>query len=236
MNHLNKSRAPALLLAALTTVAQPSSAPEIENILVTGSRFESEIIDPARQITVLNAEDIQAQLVGAVDVAQVLAQSVPGKAPASQTLTNYSQTLRGRKALVLLDGVPLNTNRNSSQDLYNVDPEQTARIEIMRGGNALYGSGATGGVIAITTKRGRGAFEAQSRLSTNTSLTKTGGDASGYKLAQSLSGEFGGFDYALSAVGEEIGAIRPEPVQLRMATMAAGFAGQNCLRQQSLPP
>lgn len=62
----------------------------------------------------------------------------------SRTITEYGQTLRGRSMLVMVDGVPLNTNRDSSRNLANIDPALIERVEVIRGSSAIYGSGATG--------------------------------------------------------------------------------------------
>ena len=50
---------------------------------------------------------------------------------------------RSRLVLVMVDGVPLNTNRDSSRNLANIDPALIERIEVIRGSSAIYGSGAT---------------------------------------------------------------------------------------------
>ncbi|MBW0961556.1 TonB-dependent receptor plug domain-containing protein, partial [Escherichia coli] len=80
------------------------------------------------------------------------AKAVPGMSDSSRTITEYGQTLRGRSMLVMVDGVPLNTNRDSSRNLANIDPALIERIEVIRGSSAIYGSGATGGIISITTR------------------------------------------------------------------------------------
>ncbi|WP_347331660.1 TonB-dependent receptor [Marinimicrobium locisalis] len=216
-----KKTALSCAMAVAVGGAHAQNAPALEEVLITGSRIQSDIVDPAGQKTVLDAQDLQLQQAGANNLAAVLAHSVPGMAPSSQTLTNYSQTLRGRKALVLVDGVPMNTNRNASRDLFNVAPEQIARVEVLRGGNAIYGSGATGGVIAITTRRGQEAFEASTEAGLSSSTEHFGGSALGYKLTQFLSGEEHGMDYAFTASHESVGAyfdadgkrIAPEPSQ-----------------------
>ena len=59
--------------------------------------------------------------------------------------------------LVLLDGVPLGAQDDSGSTGYlqNLSTDQIQRIEIVRGNvSAIYGSGAIGGVILITTREG----------------------------------------------------------------------------------
>src|SRR5256885_15355012 len=74
-------------------------------------------------------------------------------ADSSHTITDYGQTLRGRNMLVLVDGVPLNTNRDSSRNLANINPADIEQIEVLRGSSAIYGSGAAGGVVSLPTQR-----------------------------------------------------------------------------------
>src|SRR3546814_8265482 len=65
----------------------------------------------------------------------------------SHTITDFGQTLRGRNMLVLVDGIPLNTNRNSSRNLANINSADIDQIEVLRGSSAIYGSGAAGGIV-----------------------------------------------------------------------------------------
>lgn len=202
--------------------AQPQQGNLVEEVIVTASRLSSDIVDPARQVTVLDYKDIQLQQAGAGNAAELLAKVVPGIGQASQTLTNFGQTLRGRKMLVLVDGVPLNTNRNVSRDLYNIDTVHIKNIQVIRGGNAIYGSGATGGIIAITTKKGQKEFSADTQIAIDSSLDEY--DTS-VRLSQGLSGLLatasGDLDYSITAMHRQSGAyydadgdrIAPEPSQ-----------------------
>jgi iron complex outermembrane receptor protein len=54
-----------------------------------------------------------------------------------------------------VDGVPLNTNRDSSRNLANINPADIEQIEVLRGSSAIYGSGAAGGIVSVRTKRPR---------------------------------------------------------------------------------
>lgn len=66
--------------------------------------------------------------------------------------------------LVRLDGIPLNdaSSNNKSFDFSLLNLDDVARIEVWKGPQSvLFGSGATGGVIDITTKRGRGPLRSE---------------------------------------------------------------------------
>jgi iron complex outermembrane receptor protein len=61
--------------------------------------------------------------------------------------------IRGIK--VLLDGLPLNDPTGFVPDLFDIDWSTVGRVEVLRGpSSALYGGGAAGGVINVTTTSG----------------------------------------------------------------------------------
>ena len=45
----------------------------------------------------------------------------------------------------------MNLTRDTSRGLSAIDPESIANIEVIRGSNAIYGGGASGGIISITS-------------------------------------------------------------------------------------
>ena len=65
-------------------------------------------------------------------------------------------TERGVRGIkVLLDGIPLNDPTGFAPDLFDVDWATVQRIEVFRGpASALYGGGAAGGIINISTRDG----------------------------------------------------------------------------------
>lgn len=211
-----------LTLSSLFTMAPfYSAADDIEKIEIRAERVASDLNSIARNVTVIDQQQLAIQFANAQNLAEVLAKTVPGMAPPTPALTNFSTTMRGRNALVLIDGVPMNTNRNISRDLHNIHPEQVDRIEVFRGGNALYGSGATGGVIYIYTKAGQPQAQAQTRAQVKTNLQEFSSDATGYLVSHSFSGEVNGWLYRVGAGIEEINGfydadgdrLAPEPSQ-----------------------
>lgn len=191
-----------------------------EEVEVTGTRLDTPVMSPARQVTRITREDIQLQINAGGSLAEIIAREVPGMGQPSQSFTNYAQSLRGRGMLVLIDGIPMNTNRGVSRDLFNIHAENIERVEVMRGGNAIYGNGATGGVIFITTRGATDGHERETGFSLS-APTDFDTDGSGYRFRQGFSGTGEGFDYALNLVAESRGAnfdaegdrIAPEPSQ-----------------------
>jgi TonB-linked SusC/RagA family outer membrane protein len=86
------------------------------------------------------------------NVMNSLAGKVSGLVVASSAefFTAPNLYLRGKKPLIVVDGVPLGT------DTYNISPDDIESINVLKGANAaaLYGSDGGNGAVQITTKRG----------------------------------------------------------------------------------
>ncbi|MBE9222567.1 TonB-dependent receptor [Cyanobacterium stanieri LEGE 03274] len=168
-------------------------------LVVTANRAQEDINEVPRSVTVINREQIEEQTRISRDLGEILPKLVPGIAPSTQTSSIFGQPLRGRNVGVLIDGVPQSTNRNAQRDLRNIDPSSIERIEVLRGPSAIYGDGATGGLINIIT-RGAGdtPFQATTNVSLNSILTDVG-DSFGYNLEQSFGGTSRGWNYFFNA-------------------------------------
>ena len=100
--------------------------------------------------------------------------------------TNSGIQLRGlpkRYTTVYIDGVKMSDPSSPSNDFYfdHILKNQISRVEILKGNqSSVYGSGAIGGTINITTKKGKPGF--QKDISYNTASHGT------HNLAFSLSG------------------------------------------------
>ncbi|KAG1081200.1 hypothetical protein G6F40_015592 [Rhizopus arrhizus] len=127
-------------------------------------------------------------------------------ADSSRTITDYGQTLRGRGILVLVDGIPLNTNRDSSRNLANIDPAIIERVEVLRGSSSIYGAGATGGIVSITTRPAGGEPVSETTLTAVSPLSRLRADGLGGQLQQHLAGSQGKLDYALDLGARHNGA------------------------------
>ena len=140
--------------------ADGDDATVLQAITVTGSRAPQQISEMAKTIHVVAAEDIQARARSGESLQQILAQEIPSFDAASYgSRTSYGQNLRGRTALVLLDGVSLNSTRGVSRQFDSIDPFNIQRVEVLSGATSIYGGNATGGIINIITKKGKDAEE-----------------------------------------------------------------------------
>ncbi|WP_198079985.1 TonB-dependent receptor [Acinetobacter calcoaceticus] len=218
----------AIFLSNSAFAASPAETTETEKkpealptITITASRAD-ELSTSAKQVTKLDEKQIELLRNGSSgSIATVLAKAVPGLSDSSRTITDYGQTLRGRNALILVDGVPMNLTRDTSRGLSSIDPESIANIEVIRGSNAIYGGGAAGGIISITTKAAGGEPTAKTVIGLQTPLTNFRSDALGGDIHQYFTGSFNAFDYAFDFGYQRIGSpydasgdrVAPEPSQ-----------------------
>jgi iron complex outermembrane receptor protein len=213
----------ALNCAAFPAFAQDEAgATVLETITVEGAdRLGSSPESLTRNVTILERKDIERFQATSSSLPELLGKAVPGLGISTGAFTTYGQGLRGRSALVVIDGVPQKLNRDTSRDLFNVDISAIEKIEVVHGGSALYGNGATGGIIYITTLQGGGETRFKSRVETGNSLTNFGGQGANARISQSAQGRVGDTDYAFSASGDinrglfdaNGNRIAPEPSQ-----------------------
>ena len=192
--------------AAELSAASIPSAPDImPTVVVTTERSSGSLMQPTRQITVIEGQELADLRATSPNLGAMLAKSVPGLSDSSRNLTDFGQTLRGRNALVLVDGIPLNTNRDSSRNLVNIDPSRINRIEVLRGSNAIYGSGASGGIISVTTRPVGGEPVAETTISMDAALSKLTSKGLGAQVQHYFSGKGDVVDYEVDASYRRIG-------------------------------
>ncbi|MCS3903485.1 iron complex outermembrane receptor protein [Methylohalomonas lacus] len=142
---------PQSLLAQSTA---DDNANALSEVVVSATRSETPVSKLTRSVTVIDREEIETQASLDQDLGSILAQTVPGMSPSTEALSNFGQSLRGRNFQVLIDGVPQSTPlRDGFRDLNTINPAAIERIEIVRGGTAVYGFDAGGGLVNIITKK-----------------------------------------------------------------------------------
>lgn len=129
------------------------SEAKLPTIVVTATRTPKSIAEIAGTVQTISADEIAQQAGPGRKVSDVLAQLVPSLAPSSGTTSNYGQTMRGRNVLVMIDGVSQTGSRDVARQLNSISPNMIDHIEVVSGATSIYGSGATGGIINIITKR-----------------------------------------------------------------------------------
>ncbi len=164
---------------------------KLDNIVITATRTEIDKQETGTSLTVITAEDLEKS--GKINLVEVLTE-VPGIAVNRNSVYGgqagvYIRGSATGNTLVMIDGVEVNDPSHMSRafDFSNLMLENIERIEILRGPQStLYGSDATGGVINIITKRGKGdpeitlLFEAGSHKSFREGLSVSGSTEKSY--------------------------------------------------------
>ena len=125
----------------------------VDEILVSGRRANQSISSMPNSVTVIDFEELDQQFMINTRLSNLLQFSVPGIAGQENTVQTPA-LLRGGTALILVDGVPQNQLlRSSDFDVVTIGNDAIGRVEVLRGSNAVFGFGATGGAINFITKR-----------------------------------------------------------------------------------
>ncbi|CAE6899628.1 COG1629 Outer membrane receptor proteins [Vibrio sp. B1FLJ16] len=179
----------AMAVSAVCTVcvAQAQETITDEKIVVVSSRTPKAISDIPGTVWYISSEQIEREYRGGKSLGEILASTVPSLDVSSGARTNYGQNLRGRKMLVMIDGVSLQSSRQISRYLDSIDPFNIDRIEVLSGATSIYGAGASGGVINIISKKALSEdLEFESFVSGSSGFNS--GEDFDYKLAQALAG------------------------------------------------
>ncbi|WP_433852964.1 TonB-dependent receptor [Stenotrophomonas nitritireducens] len=154
--HLSMAVGLVLATASLSAAAQDAGTAQaanqdainLDNVIVTGTRAPKAVDRIPGAVSIVSLQEVQNSLSLTEDATAVLTRTIPGYSESTQALTNSGETLRGRIALRLFDGIPQTsplreTNRAGSF----TDLGVIGRIEVVNGPSAAEGVGAAGGII-----------------------------------------------------------------------------------------
>ena len=156
---MNKSILASLLGLAFSTNTFATEDMNLDNVVVTAARIPQTRESVIGDITVIDAEEIQRA--GQSTLIDIL-QNQPGIEITSNGGTGkvsgiFIRGTNTNHALVLVDGIKLNSATAGKTTLENLPLTLIDKIEILRGpATSLYGQDAIGGVIQIFTKKGSG--------------------------------------------------------------------------------
>jgi iron complex outermembrane recepter protein len=144
-------------------LAQTAGRPAyLDEVVVNATRFSEPAASLPLGVSIISADDIRASGAATVNEAVMRILGVPGRQDFYGG-GDYSLDLRGfgsaadSNQVIVVDGQRLNEGDLSGTRLAGIAIDDIERIEVLRGSGAvLYGEGATGGVIVITTKAGAG--------------------------------------------------------------------------------
>jgi len=134
---------------------QNDAIPMMEEVIVTATRVPEKRKDIPNAVVTMNANDISAS--GSASLDDLLANE-PGLDGRSYgdypgaAREIHIRGFRGNGTQVLVNGVPVNSPSLGLADLGKIPLNGIERMEVVKGsGSLLYGSGAMGGVLNITT-------------------------------------------------------------------------------------
>ena len=137
-----------------------------EDVVVTGRRVETRIIETPQKVEIVDATDLERTV--AADLTDVL------KKNAGVDVIQYAGVLSGigirgfrpqfsginKRSLLLIDGRPSGVTNLGTLRLDGID-----RIEVLKGAaSSVYGSSAMGGVVNVITRQSRGKIGGTARV------------------------------------------------------------------------
>jgi vitamin B12 transporter len=188
------------VLAAALLLASSEAAAGVETVTVTATHMTQPVGDAAFSAVTLNADQL------ANDRLDAALEQVPGLSLFRRSTSNYANpTTQGvslraiapsgaGRALVLLDGVPVNDPFGGWVIWTALPPEDIAQAEVVRGAGAgPYGAGALTGTILLGERDDANGIAA---------ADASGGTLGTYRAAASGGGEFGSVNLFGSVSGE----------------------------------
>lgn len=177
--------------ARTVTLRKAEAAPQAVNLkpieVSVASRTSTAISEIPGTVWVVDQQQLREQIDSGVSLKEAIGKLVPGLDLAPEGRTNYGQNMRGRNVLVMIDGVSQNSSRGLSRQFDSISPFNIERVEVLSGASAIYGGGATGGIINIVTKKGEpGPARFETQLGASSGFNNS--DDLATRFAQSISG------------------------------------------------
>ncbi len=154
--------AAACISFATSSFAQTAPEAQLKPVIVTADRLPGTPQEQIAGVSVITAQEIANSGVSSINEALIRLLGVVGRQDFYGG-GNYALDLRGfggtsdSNQVIILDGIRLNEADLSSPILAGIAIDSVEKVEVIRGSGAvLFGQGATGGVIVITTKAGKG--------------------------------------------------------------------------------
>jgi iron complex outermembrane receptor protein len=173
---------------------QVKPEPLQEQVTVYATRTEGRLEDQPTRVELLDQDEVDEKtMMTPGNIVMMLNETsgirVQNTSPSLGSSTVRIQGMKGRYTRFLADGLPLFGQQGAGLGLLQIPPVDLGRVEIIKGvASALYGAGAMGGVVNLTTRR-PGDKPARDFIVNQTTLGGT--DVSGYldgKLSAHTSG------------------------------------------------
>ncbi len=150
---------PLAIMLSPSAYTQDNSMFMLDTMVVTASRQAQSVDETLAAVSLITRNQIErSQATNVLELIDrtpgvTITQNGGAGAVSSVMIRGTSSS----QALILIDGVRINSANGGSAALQYLDPNQIERIEIVRGPrSSLYGADAIGGVIQIFTRKGYG--------------------------------------------------------------------------------
>jgi len=160
---------------------EESSANTLEEVIVTATKRNENLLRVPMTVSVLTAKEIEAAgITRAADFLNSTPNITFQEDNTGETFINIRGQTSSRNSdpnvAIVVDGVTLTSVRDFNQDLYDVE-----QIEVLKGPqSALYGRNAAAGAIVVTTQAPSDAFEGSATVSRgNFDTSRFAGSVSG---------------------------------------------------------
>lgn len=181
-----------------------------EAIIVTGTRTGTALENLPISASSIDEPELADQLDVNTNVLRAIESAVPGLSPQGEGRLGCSVNIRGRQTSIQINGIPVNQDLRASNcnAMFQISPFAIERIEVVRGGTALYGAGAPGGIINFITRRARGESLEADLVAQTSFNTSDWEDTFTTDLYAGGGQDFGGWNYYVGAGYSNTGAQR----------------------------
>ena len=175
---------------------------ETEEVVISATKTKQPVSHVTSAVEVITGEEMQRRNLKTVSEALRLGAGMAVFSSGAQGATTNVR-MRGSTAeqvLVLIDGAIVNSATDGAYDFAFLTTDNIERVEILRGNQSmLWGSDAMGGVINITTKRGRGPLSVGGFLEY--------GSYNSLREGGTITGQKGAFDWSATLSRWDISSV-----------------------------
>ena len=182
-----------------------------DEIIITATRSGSRLEDLPVSVSVVDRATLEGQLIQNRNVLSALEFTVPGiSVQDSESRGSCNSAIRGRAASFQINGVPVNEDLRpgACTGPFTISPFAIERVEVVRGGTALYGAGAPGGIVNFITRRAAGETFEVDAVAQSSFNTETSRDTFTTDLFLGAGQQVGAFDYYVGGGFTDGGRVR----------------------------
>lgn len=202
--------------AAVVTAAQPNEAEtgpresDPDTIVVTATRTGAPLEQLPVSATVIDEEELARQLDFSTSILRAVEFAAPGLSPQGEGRNGCFIGIRGRQTSIQINGIPVNQDLRQSNcnAMFQVSPFAIERIEVVRGGTALFGAGAPGGILNFITRRAKSRKLEVDALAQSSFNTSDRDKTFTHNLYLGAGQDLGPWDYYVGAAYTDTGARR----------------------------